>query len=274
MTDWQAAEPLLRLGLFAGVLVLMMLAEACFPRRPRHLPRGGRWASNLGLVAVNTLAVRWLSPLSAMGAALYWVEERGVGLLPLLAWPDWLRLVAALLVLDLAIYAQHVVFHRVPWLWRLHRVHHVDLEFDVTTGVRFHTVEILLSLLWKLVVVIALGAPALAVLIFEVTLNAVSLFNHANLRLPRAVDRVLRWVVVTPDMHRVHHSVERRETNSNFGFNLPWWDWLFRTYRAQPAAGHDAMTIGLREFRDPRDCVRLDGLLLLPWRGATEDTEP
>src|SRR6266513_2836287 len=176
-----------------------------------------------------------------------------------------MAVIVAVIVLDLAIYFQHVLFHAVPVLWRLHRMHHADLEFDVTTGVRFHPVEILLSMVIKLGVVLALGAPALAVLIFEVLLNATSMFNHGNVLLPQPIDRVLRTIVVTPEIHRVHHSIEPPETNSNFGFNLPWWDRLFGTYRAQPAAGHDAMTIGIEQFRDARE-LRLDRMLLQPFR--------
>jgi sterol desaturase/sphingolipid hydroxylase (fatty acid hydroxylase superfamily) len=174
--------------------------------------------------------------------------------------------VASVVILDLAIYLQHVLFHAVPALWRLHRMHHADLEFDVSTGLRFHPIEILLSMLIKFAVIGALGAPALSVLIFEVLLNATSMFNHGNVRIPLGFDRVLRWLVVTPDMHRVHHSILARETNSNFGFNLPWWDRLFGTYRAQPAAGHEAMTIGIEQFRDPRE-LGLDRMLIQPFRG-------
>ncbi len=176
----------------------------------------------------------------------------------------------AVVLLDLAIYFQHVLFHAVPALWRLHRVHHADTDFDVTTGTRFHPIEIVLSVGIKCVAVAAIGAPAMAVVVFEVLLNATAMFNHANGRLPESVDRRLRWLVVTPDMHRVHHSIVMREMNSNFGFNLPYWDHLFGTYRAQPAAGHDAMTIGLEDFRDRRD-ARLDRLLLLPFHGARSD---
>jgi sterol desaturase/sphingolipid hydroxylase (fatty acid hydroxylase superfamily) len=192
-------------------------------------------------------------------------DARGWGLLPALDVPPWLAVVAAVIALDLAIYLQHVLFHAVPVLWRLHRMHHADLEFDVTTGLRFHPVEIILSMAIKLGVVAALGAPALAVLIFEVLLNATSMFNHGNVRLSLPLDRMLRWLVVTPDMHRVHHSILPRETNSNFGFNLAWWDRLFGTYRAQPQAGHAAMTIGIDQFRDPRE-LRLDRMLLQPLR--------
>jgi sterol desaturase/sphingolipid hydroxylase (fatty acid hydroxylase superfamily) len=190
-------------------------------------------------------------------------EARGFGLFNALSVPPWLSVVASVVVLDLAIYLQHVLFHAVPGLWRLHRMHHSDLEFDVSTGLRFHPIEILLSMLIKLAVIAAIGAPPLAVLIFEVLLNATSIFNHANIRVPGKVDRVLRWFVVT---HRVHHSILVRETNSNFGFNLPWWDRLFGTYRAQPTAGHETMTIGVKQFRDPRD-LRMDRMLLQPFLG-------
>jgi len=217
------------------------------------------------VVIVNTLLLRILFPVTAVGLALV-AEARGFGLLNVMRLPDWLALLAAVLVLDLAIYLQHVLFHAVPALWRLHRMHHADLEFDVTTGLRFHPIEIALSMLIKFAVVAAIGAPALSVLVFEVLLNATSMFNHTNMRIPTWIDRVLRWLVVTPDMHRVHHSIVARETNSNFGFNLPWWDRLFGTYKAQPAAGHEEMTIGIEQFRDPRE-LRLDRMLAQPFRG-------
>ncbi len=258
-------EPAIRLGIFLGVFAIMAGWEALLPRRARSVSRWIRWPSNLGIVAVNTLLLRVLIPTAAVGLALTG-EARGWGLLNALALPYWLSVVLAVVLLDLAIYLQHVMFHAVPALWRLHRMHHADLDFDVTTGARFHPIEILLSMALKLGVVAALGAPALAVLVFEVLLNATAMFNHANARLPERLDRVLRWIVVTPDMHRVHHSVVPRETNSNFGFNLPWWDRLLGTYRAQPAAGHTAMTIGLEQFRDQGD-LRLDRMLVQPFRG-------
>ena len=260
-----AIEPTIRLGFFLGVFAIMAGWEALLPRRARSVSRWVRWPSNLGIVAVNTLLLRVLIPTAAVGLALTG-EARGWGLLNALALPYWLSVVLAVVLLDLAIYLQHVMFHAVPALWRLHRMHHADLDFDVTTGARFHPIEILLSMALKLGVVAALGAPALAVLVFEVLLNATAMFNHANARLPERLDRVLRWIVVTPDMHRVHHSVVPRETNSNFGFNLPWWDRLLGTYRAQPAAGHMAMTIGLEQFRDQGD-LRLDRMLVQPFRG-------
>ena len=260
-----ANEPVIRLAAFGGVFVLLAALELIVPRRKQAIRRSRRWPNNLGVVIVNTLLLRILFPTTAVGLALV-AEARGFGLLNVIRLPDWLALLAAFLVLDLAIYLQHVLFHAVPALWRLHRMHHADLEFDVTTGLRFHPVEIVLSMLIKLAVVAAIGAPALSVLVFEVLLNASSMFNHANMRIPARIDRVLRWLVVTPDMHRVHHSIVARETNSNFGFNLPWWDRLFGTYRAQPAAGHEAMTIGIEQFRDPLE-LRLDRMLAQPFRG-------
>ncbi len=260
-------EPAIRLGFFLGVFAIMAGWEVLAPRRGRSVSRWVRWPNNLGIVAVNTLLLRVLVPTAAVGLALTG-EARGWGLLNAFALPYWLSVVLAVVLLDLAIYLQHVMFHAVPALWRLHRMHHADLDFDVTTGARFHPIEILLSMVLKLGVVAALGAPALAVLVFEVLLNATAMFNHANARLPERLDRVLRWIVVTPDMHRVHHSVVPRETNSNFGFNLPWWDRLLGTYRAQPAAGHTAMTIGLEQFRDQGD-LRLDRMLVQPFRGES-----
>jgi sterol desaturase/sphingolipid hydroxylase (fatty acid hydroxylase superfamily) len=191
--------------------------------------------------------------------------ESGAGLLNQVGVPYPVAVVVSILVLDLVIYLQHLMFHAVPILWRLHRMHHADLDFDVTTGARFHPIEIVLSMLIKFAAIAVLGPPAVAVLVFEVLLNATAMFNHGNVRIPPAWDRVLRWVVVTPDMHRVHHSIEAPETNSNFGFNLPWWDRLFGTYRAQPAAGHEGMTIGIGQFRTGRD-LWLDRMLALPFR--------
>ena len=260
-----AYEPLIRLGAFAGVFVVMAIWEFLTPRRPQAIGRNWRWPNNLGVVAVDVLLVRILLPITAVGFALF-AEARGIGLFNMIVLPVWASIVISVILLDLAIYLQHVLFHAVPALWRLHRMHHADLEFDVTTGLRFHPVEILLSTGIKLAVVAALGTPAAAVLIFELLLNATSMFNHSNVRVPPAVDRMLRWFVVTPDMHRVHHSILRRETNSNFGFNLPWWDRLLGTYRAQPAAGHGGMTIGIEQFREPRE-LGLDRMLLQPFRG-------
>ncbi|MBI1330945.1 MAG: sterol desaturase family protein [Alphaproteobacteria bacterium] len=264
--DLMAHEPIIRLGFFVTVLLIVAGWEAAAPRRRRAVPRRTRWPNNLGIVAVNTIILRLVSPTAAVGLALLG-EQRGWGLLNNVAMPSWADVVIAIVSLDLAIYLQHVMFHAVPVLWRVHRVHHADIDFDVTTGLRFHPVEILLSMGIKLGVVGALGAPAVGVLLFEVLLNATSMFNHANASLPRAFDRVLRWIVVTPDMHRVHHSVVPDETNSNFGFNLPWWDQLFGTYRPQPGAGHDGMMIGLDVFREPAE-LRLDRMLLQPLMGS------
>ena len=262
MAGLPAGEPWIRLGISAAVFAAMAGWEVMAPRRSQAIGRWVRWPNNLGVVIIDTILLRLLFPAAAVGAALGG-EEQGWGLLNNLPLPPWIAVIAAVIVLDLAIYFQHVLFHAVPALWRLHRMHHADLEFDVTTGVRFHPVEILLSMVIKLGVVLALGAPALAVLIFEVLLNATSMFNHGNVLVPQRIDRVLRTIVVTPEMHRVHHSIEPPETNSNFGFNLPWWDRLFGTYRAQPAAGHAGMTIGLDLFRNIED-LRLDRMLFQP----------
>jgi sterol desaturase/sphingolipid hydroxylase (fatty acid hydroxylase superfamily) len=258
-----AYEPLIRLGAFGSILAMMALWELLAPRRSQVVGRMRRWPGNLGIVALDTVLVRLVFPIVAVGMAAL-AEARGWGLLQVIEAPAWLVIAASVLLLDVAIYLQHVLFHAVPVLWRLHRMHHADLEFDVTTGVRFHPVEVLLSMAIKLGVVAALGTPAVAVLIFEVLLNGTSMFNHGNVRLPERLDYVLRWIVVTPEMHRVHHSVVPQETNSNFGFNSPWWDRLFGTYRAQPAAGHEGMTIGIEQFRDPRE-LRLDRMLIQPF---------
>ncbi|MEO5810991.1 MAG: sterol desaturase family protein, partial [Rhodanobacter sp.] len=247
------------------IFCVMALWEVLAPKRQQTIGRWRRWPSNLGIVVLDSVLVRLIFPTAAVGVALF-AEARGWGLFHAWGVPDWFVLVASMLLLDLAIYLQHVMLHAVPLLWRLHRMHHTDIEFDLTTGARFHPVEIMLSLVIKLGVIVALGAPAVAVLAFEVVLNVTSMFNHGNVRLPRRLDRVLRWVLVTPDMHRVHHSWHPDETNSNFGFNLPWWDRLFGTYRAQPRDGHTGMTIGINQFRDPRE-LRLDRMLWQPLRG-------
>ena len=261
-----AARVLLAVAVFA----IMAAWEVFAPRRALVAGRLSRWPSNLGIVLVDALVVRLVVPAAAVGASLY-AAGHGIGLFHFLN----LRLsVAALLgfvVLDLVIYAQHVVFHHVTWLWRLHRMHHADLDIDVTTGLRFHPFEILISLAIKIAAVLAFGIPPVAVFLFEVALNATSLFNHSNVSMPPWLDRIVRLVLVTPDMHRVHHSILREETDSNFGFNLPWWDRLFRTYRREPQAGHKGMTIGLPIFRDRRE-LRLDRMLTQPFR--SDQTEP
>ena len=256
-------EPGIRLVVFITAFLLLAAGEALSPRRARAVVRRWRWPTNVTLVALNTLLIRMALPLTAVGMAVL-AEQRGWGLLHAVGpIPVVLAVGIAVLLLDFAIYLQHVLVHAVSILWRMHRVHHADIDVDVTTGSRFHPAEILLSMLIKFVTISALGASPMVVLLFEVLLNAGSLFNHANLRLPLGLDRVLRLVVVTPDMHRVHHSVWGVETNTNFGFTFPWWDHLCGTYRAQPAAGHEAMTVGLTCFRDPK-YLRLDTTLLQP----------
>ena len=258
-----------RLGFFLAVFSIIALWELPMPRRKCEVSRWGRWPSNLGIVAFDAVLVRVFIPATTVTMALI-AEEGGWGLFNQLVLPGWAAVLFSVIALDLVIYLQHVMFHAVPMLWRFHRVHHADLDFDVTTGVRFHPIEILLSMGIKLAAVAVLGVPGIAVLIFEVLLNATSMFNHGNVRLPSNLDRVLRWIVVTPDMHRVHHSIIPREANSNFGFNLPWWDRLLGTYRAQPADGHEGMVIGIGQFRTRRD-LWLDWMLSQPFRGNVGD---
>jgi len=260
-------EPFIRVAAFAAILASMAGWEILAPRRDQEIDRTTRWPANIGVVVLDTMLVRLVLPMTAVGLALL-AETRGWGLLNGLQVSAWLAIPLSLIILDLAIYFQHVLFHAVPALWRLHRMHHADLEFDVTTGTRFHPIESLISMAIKFGVIAALGAPALAVLLFEILLNATSMFNHGNVRIPGRLDRWLRWIVVTPDMHRVHHSVERSETNSNFGFNLPWWDRMFGTYRDQPLAGHTGMNIGIEQFRDSAE-LRLDRMLLQPFRDSS-----
>ena len=264
-----AHEAAIRLGVFLSILGAMALWEALAPRRVLSVSKSIRWANNLGLVVLNSILIRLAFPLAGTGMAAL-ASERGWGLLNSLDAPYWVALLASIVALDLAIYLQHVMFHAVPALWRLHRVHHADLDFDVTTGARFHPFEIALSMLIKFAAIVVIGAPALAVMVFEVLLNASAMFNHGNVVIPRSADRVLRWLVVTPDMHRVHHSLEDDETNSNFGFNLPWWDRLFGTYRDQPRAAHERMVIGIRSSRDTKWCSWLPGMLAMPFRGRVE----
>ncbi len=260
-------EPTIRLTIFLAVLGTVAAWEALSPRRARSLSRWLRWPSNLGIVALNTVVVRLLFPAAAIGMAWY-AKDHGWGLFNAIEVPAALAVAATVVALDLFIYLQHVMFHAVPALWRLHRMHHTDIDFDVTTGARFHPIEIVLSMVIKLAAVVVLGAPPVAVVIFEVILNATSMFNQGNVRLHPTADRYLRWLVVTPDMHRVHHSVIPAETNSTFGFNLPWWDRLFGTYQVQPSAGHEKMEIGLRQFRDSAR-LTLPWILVLPFVGRS-----
>ena len=255
----------IRLGAFLAVCLLMAAWERAAARRTLLLPRTLRWPANLGILALDAALVRLIFSAAPYALALR-AQAAGWGLLNAYPLPGWLKVALGVILLDLVIYLQHVMFHAVPAFWRLHMMHHADLDFDFTTGGRFHPAEILLSVGIKMGAVAALGAPPLAFLLFEVLLNATSMFNHGNVSLPPALDRVLRIVVVTPDMHRVHHSVVPGETNSNFGFNLPWWDRILGTYRDRPAAGHDGMTIGLAQFQEERRQT-LPWLLLLPFRG-------
>ena len=265
-----ANETAIRLGFFVGMLALIGAWEIVAPRRALTLSKAQRWSANLGLVALNTVLLRLIFPLAGAGMAAF-CAENGWGMLNHFQVPAILAVPLAVIALDFVIWLQHVMVHAVPALWRLHRVHHADLDYDVTTGARFHPIEIVLSMLIKFATIVVLGPPVVAVVIFEVLLNATAMFNHGNIGLPATLDRVLRWVVVTPDMHRVHHSIQDDETNSNFGFNLPWWDRLFGTYRDQPRAGQLGMVIGIRDHADPREVARLDGMLLLPFRGKIKD---
>jgi sterol desaturase/sphingolipid hydroxylase (fatty acid hydroxylase superfamily) len=258
-------EVFIRLGFFFCIFMLMATWEFVAPRRILITSKAARWVSNLGIAFLDTLIVRLLLPMGAVSVAIL-AHDQGWGLLSYLDTPYGLAVGVSILVLDLVVYLQHVLFHAIPVLWRLHRVHHTDLDFDVTTGIRFHPIEIILSMGIKLVVICVLGPPVVTVLTFEVLLNATSLFNHSNIRIPLKFDRVLRFFVVTPDMHRVHHSIVWDETNRNFGFNLPWWDFLFGTYRHQPADGHEGMIIGTSEFRDANR-LTLPWMLALPFMG-------
>lgn len=255
-------ESQIRLSVFIGLFVLLALAELVVPRRSLRMSKVLRWFSNISMTTFNTILVALL-PLAAVAYA-YTVEDAGGGLLNHLALPAVVKVLITVIVFDCLIYWQHVIFHKVPILWRLHRVHHSDVDLDVTSGARFHAIEIILSMLIKLAAVRIIGAPALGILIFEVVLNGSAMFNHSNIRLPLKLDRLVRLFLVTPDMHRVHHSVHRDETDSNYGFNLPWWDYLFGTYTPQPRDGHDEMEIGLHEFREPREQY-VDKLLVQPF---------
>ena len=261
-------EPTIRLITFLTVLIGMMVWEVATPRRRQEIPKVLRWTNNLSLVVIDTAILRLAFPVLAVGLAGI-AKTNGWGLFNMIDLPVWIAVIFAIMLLDLATYLQHIVFHAVPGLWRLHRMHHADLEFDATTGLRFHPAEIVVSMTVKLALVLAIGAPAVAVLAFEVILNAASIFNHSNIALSPAMDRVVRLFLVTPDMHRVHHSIEPRETNTNFGFSVPWWDRLFGTYLAQPAKGHLEMKIGIEQFRSRRE-LWLDRMLVQPLREIAE----
>jgi sterol desaturase/sphingolipid hydroxylase (fatty acid hydroxylase superfamily) len=265
MTHWLAEhEMAIRLGAFALMFLAVALWELAAPQRALALPRALRWRSNLGIVVLNTLLMRVLLPTTAVGVAAV-ASAQGWGVLNVWQLPAWAAVLLAVVALDFVVWLQHVMVHAVPALWRLHRVHHADLDYDLTTGARFHPLEIGLSMGIKFAAIVLLGAPVLAVVVFEVLLSSCAMFNHGNIRLPAGVDRVLRWFMVTPDMHRVHHSVEDDESNCNFGFNLTWWDRLLGTYREQPRAGQLGMTIGIRDHRDPQEVAHLGGMLRLPF---------
>jgi len=258
-------ENAIRVGFFIGIFAVAAICELLVPRRRLTTSKTARWVSNLCINFLNPVFVNLISPVLAIGMAVK-SNEGGWGLLNNIEISSWLEIIISVVALDFVIYIQHVLFHSVPTLWRLHMVHHSDLDIDVTTGLRFHPIEIVISLAIKIAAVVVIGPHVMAVLIFEIVLNATSMFNHANLRLPLGLDRILRLIVVTPDMHRVHHSVVIRETNSNFGFNLPWWDRLFGTYKDQPSAGHLGMNIGLAQFRDSKKLTFI-WMLLLPFIG-------
>lgn len=263
------SETIIRLCVFLGVLLLMGIVERIAPRKKPTCSKPFRWANNLGLTVLNTVFVRLVIPIGAVAVAEIALRNQW-GMLHQVSFPLWVKILIAVVLLDFLIYVQHVLFHLFPVLWRLHRVHHADHDFDVSTGLRFHPIEMLLSMLLKMGAVIVLGASPMAVIIFEILLNATAMFNHGNIALPAQLDKILRFFVVTPDMHRVHHSVDRRETDSNYGFNLPWWDYLCRTYQAQPRLGHDGIEIGLPEFPDS-DVQRLDVMLSLPLRNISKN---
>lgn len=260
-----AYEPQVRLGFFVSVFLIVALWELAKPRRVLKLSRQQRWTANLGIVVINTLTVRMVFPTAAVGIAALSAEQ-GWGLLNHFAVPFWLAVTLAVVAMDFVVWLQHVMVHAVPVLWRLHQVHHADLDYDLTTGARFHPFEIFLSMGIKFAAIVLLGTPVVAVVIFEVLLSVCAMFNHGNLHLPASADRVLRWFMVTPDMHRVHHSTEDDESNNNFGFNLTWWDRCFGTYQAEPRAGQVGMTIGIRSHTDPQEVARLPGLLAMPFR--------
>ena len=268
LTDFALAhEPIVRFAAFLLMLTAMAVWEVLAPRRSQTVSKVKRWANNLALLLINSVLVRVLFPAAAVGFAAF-AETHHMGLLRILEIPEAISVVASIVVLDLAIYLQHLLFHAAPLLWRLHRVHHADLEFDVTTGARFHPIEVLLSMGIKFLLIVTLGPPVFAVLIFETLLNVTAMFNHSNIAMPGWMDLVLRGVLVTPDMHRVHHSIDRAETNSNFGFCFSLWDRLLGTYRQAPALGHLAMTLGVPELRELKKVVDLKGMLAIPFNST------
>lgn len=267
LTDFILAnEKEIRSGFFFGMLLLIGIWEWLAPTRALTVSKSIRWINNLGLVFLNSFIVRLLFPAAAVGVASF-ARQQGWGLFNYVELPFWFSAAVSIIIMDFVIYLQHVMVHAIPVLWRLHRVHHADLDYDVTTGSRFHTLEIILSMFIKFATILLLGPPVVAVIAFEIILNATAMFNHGNISLHRKLDKLLRWFLVTPDMHRVHHSTEDDEANSNFGFSLPWWDRLFGTYRDQPRGGHQAMHIGIHKYRDTRQVAWLPGMLALPFIG-------
>ncbi|MFO7600029.1 MAG: sterol desaturase family protein [Candidatus Desulfacyla sp.] len=258
-------EATIRMAFFVGIFLAVALVELIIPRRALTTSKASRWVGNIGIVFINTFVLRLLVPAGAVGVSV-WIGHQGWGIFNHIQWPFWLEVVLTIIILDFVIYMQHVMFHAVPVLWRLHMMHHADLDYDLTTGTRFHPLEIIISLGIKAGAITVLGAAPVGVIIFEILLNGTAMFNHGNFFIPLGIDRVLRLLVVTPDMHRVHHSVFPNETNTNFGFNLPWWDRLCGTYKSQPAKGHEQMTIGLNQFRDASR-LTLPWMIALPFMG-------
>ena len=263
-------ETTVRMGFFFGVLILMAVWEVLAPRRAANVSKIVRWGNNLGLVVFNSVLLRLVFPTAAVGVTIF-ASEHSWGLLNYVQLPSVAAVAISIVVMDFVIYVQHILMHTIPALWRLHRVHHADLDYDFTTGVRFHPLEIIVSMLIKFSAILILGPPVIAVLMFEVILNAMSMFNHGNVKLPAFLDRNLRLLIVTPDMHRIHHSVEEDESNQNFGFNLSLWDRFFGTYRKQPRAGHEEMVVGIQNYRGLRDVTSIQGLLLLPFRNKPDE---
>lgn len=247
----ELSEPQIRLAVFIGLFLLLAVLELAAPRRELHHSKKRRWFTNWMIVLIDSALLRLVFTGAAVGAAI-WAQANGYGLFQMVEVPFWLAVAISFVVLDFAIWLAHVASHKIPVLWAVHRMHHSDVDFDVTTAIRFHPIEILLSMVWKIIIVVALGAPAVSVLIFEIVLNGGAMFNHSNLKLPLWLDRALRTVIVTPDMHRVHHSILHHETDSNYGFNLAIWDRMFGTYVDQPEKGHGRMTIGIKEWQDER----------------------
>ena len=271
--QFSESEPLLRLAAFGVIFLVMAITELLAPRLERPELAGAyksrRWITNIAIVLISSLALRLVFPLAAVGTAI-WAQSHGYGLFPLLGLPGWFSGILAFIILDFAVWLEHLVSHKWPLLWRIHRMHHADTGVDLTTALRFHPLEIVLSMVWKAAVVVAMGAPAAAVLVFEIVLNGAAMFNHANIRLPKPVDRILRRLIVTPDMHRIHHSTDRRETDSNYGFNLSIWDRMFATYTRDPRRGDTDIEIGLSEWRG-REASQLGWSLALPFHNSKRD---